>query len=51
MNRVDSIMKTLYIIDLAGTLMRDDKTISEESVAILSHLLSQETNYVKNKRV
>lgn len=34
-------MKTLYVTDLDGTLMRDDKTISEESVAILNHLLSQ----------
>lgn len=41
MNEVDSIMKTLYVTDLDGTLMRDDKTISEESVAILNHLLSQ----------
>jgi len=41
MNGVDSIMKTLYVTDLDGTLMRDDKTISKESVAILNHLLSQ----------
>lgn len=34
-------MKTLYVTDLDGTLMRDDKTISEESVAILNYLLSQ----------
>lgn len=38
MNGVDSIMKTLYVTDLEGTLMRDDKTISEVSVAILNHL-------------
>ena len=34
-------MKTLYVTDLDGTLMRDDKTISNESVAILNRLLSQ----------
>lgn len=34
-------MKTLYVTDLDGTLMRDDKTISDESVAILNRLLSQ----------
>lgn len=36
-----SIMKTLYVTDLDGTLMRDDKTISKESVTILNHLLAQ----------
>lgn len=34
-------MKTLYVTDLDGTLMRDDKTISNESAAILNRLLSQ----------
>lgn len=34
-------MKTLYVTDLDGTLMRDDKTISNESVAILNSLLAQ----------
>lgn len=34
-------MKTLYVTDLDGTLMRDDKTISNESVAILNHLIAQ----------
>lgn len=34
-------MKTLYVTDLDGTLMRDDKTISEESAAILNRLLAQ----------
>lgn len=34
-------MKTLYVTDLDGTLMRDDKIISDESVAILNRLLSQ----------
>lgn len=34
-------MKTLYVTDLDGTLMRDDKTISNESVAILNRLLAQ----------
>ena len=34
-------MKTLYVTDLDGTLMRDDKIISSESVAILNRLLSQ----------
>lgn len=34
-------MKTLYVTDLDGTLMRDDKIISNESVAILNRLLSQ----------
>lgn len=33
--------KTLYVTDLDGTLMRDDKTISDESTAILNRLLSQ----------
>jgi len=33
--------KTLYVTDLDGTLMRDDKIISDVSVAILNHLLSQ----------
>lgn len=41
MNGADSIMKTLYVTDLDGTLMRDDKTISDASVAILNRLLSQ----------
>lgn len=35
-------MKTLYVTDLDGTLMQDDKTISKESVAILNHLLAQD---------
>lgn len=34
-------MKTLYVTDLDGTLMRDDKTISNESVAILNRLLAK----------
>lgn len=34
-------MKTLYVTDLDGTLMRDDKSISDESVAILNRLLAQ----------
>ena len=34
-------MKTLYVTDLDGTLMRDDKIISNESVAILNRLLAQ----------
>ena len=33
--------KTLYVTDLDGTLMRDDKTISRESVAILNRLLAR----------
>lgn len=33
-------MNTLYVTDLDGTLMRDDKTISNESVAILNRLLA-----------
>ena len=32
-------MKTLYVTDLDGTLMRDDKIISNESTAILNRLL------------
>lgn len=36
------MMKTLYVTDLDGTLMRDDKTISNESVAILNRLLAQD---------
>lgn len=34
-------MKTLYVTDLDGTLMRDDKTISDESTAILNRLLAR----------
>ena len=34
-------MKTLYVTDLDGTLMRDDKSISNESIAILNRLLAQ----------
>ncbi len=36
-------MKTLYVTDLDGTLMKDDKTISNKSVAILNHLIAQGT--------
>lgn len=35
-------MKTLYVTDLDGTLMRDDKIISNESVAILNRLLAKD---------
>ncbi len=35
-----SDIKTLYVTDLDGTLMRDDKMISDVSVAILNRLLS-----------
>lgn len=35
-------MKTLYVTDLDGTLMRDDKTISKETVTILNHLLTRD---------
>lgn len=34
-------MKTLYVTDLDGTLMRDDKIISNESVTILNRLLAK----------
>ena len=34
-------MKTLYVTDLDGTLMRDDKTISSKSISILNRLLDQ----------
>lgn len=34
-------MKTLYVTDLDGTLMRDDKIISNESATILNRLLAQ----------
>ena len=34
-------MKTLYVTDLDGTLMRDDKTISNESADILNRLLAR----------
>lgn len=37
----NTIMKTLYVTDLDGTLMRDDKIISNESVAILNSLLDR----------
>ena len=33
--------KILYVTDLDGTLMRDDKTISEETVAILNRLIER----------
>ena len=33
--------KILYVTDLDGTLMRDDKTISEETVAILNRLIDR----------
>lgn len=35
------MMKTLYVTDLDGTLMRDDKTISKESAAILNRLIDR----------
>ena len=35
-------MKTLYVTDLDGTLMREDKTISNESAVILNRLLAQD---------
>lgn len=35
------MVKTLYVTDLDGTLMRDDKAISKESVTILNRLLAQ----------
>ncbi len=34
-------MNTLYVTDLDGTLMRDDKTISAESTALLNRLLAR----------
>lgn len=34
-------MKTLYVTDLDGTLMRDDKTISNKSVAVLNRLIEK----------
>lgn len=34
-------MKTLYVTDLDGTLMRDDKIISNESIDILNRLIDQ----------
>lgn len=34
-------MRTLYVTDLDGTLMRNDMTISEESVRILNQLIDQ----------
>lgn len=34
-------MKTLYVTDLDGTLMRDDKIVSNKSVAILNRLIAQ----------
>ena len=37
----NTIMKTLYVTDLDGTLMRDDKIISNESVSILNSLLDR----------
>ena len=35
------MIKTLYVTDLDGTLLRDDKIISNESAAILNRLLAQ----------
>ena len=32
-------MRTLYVTDLDGTLMRNDMTISEESVRIINQLI------------
>lgn len=34
-------MKTLFITDLDGTLLKSDKTISVKSCEILNHLLSE----------
>ena len=34
-------MKTLYVTDLDGTLMRNDMTISEESVRMLNQLIDK----------
>lgn len=34
-------MRTLFVTDLDGTLMRDDKTISELSVAVLNRLIGE----------
>lgn len=34
-------MKTLYVTDLDGTLMRNDMTISEESVGMLNQLIDK----------
>lgn len=33
--------KTLYVTDLDGTLMRDDKTISPETIRILNAFIDQ----------
>lgn len=35
--------KTLYITDLDGTLMKDDKSISENTIAIMNHLIDRGT--------
>lgn len=35
------MIKTLYVTDLDGTLLRDDKIISNENAAILNRLLGQ----------
>lgn len=32
--------KTLYVTDLDGTLMRDDKTISETTASIINNLIN-----------
>ena len=39
--RKASGMKTLYVTDLDGTLMRNDMTISDESVRILNQLIDK----------
>ena len=38
-------MKTLYITDLDGTLLRPDATLSEKSVEILNRLMRQGANF------
>lgn len=34
-------MSTLYVTDLDGTLMRDDKIVSDYTVQVLNHLIEK----------
>ena len=36
-----NMKETLFVTDLDGTLMRNDKSISEESISIINELIKQ----------
>ena len=44
-------MRTLYVTDLDGTLMRNDMTISDESVRILNRLIDLRPDNICNGQV